>query len=389
MAEEDFYLPDISSVRRNLRQRGLWPVKIQEQKPPSIEFFDIRGRNWTIQLLRALRFQTATVSAGTAFLNIIEGENDPRRRLAFLPARTILKGGGSFADALKALKLFDAATLAIIMAGERAGDLKGVLMHAIEHVEEKGKQYKTFIAAVGWLGFDIFSIISSIWGAQFGFIPYLKETGVQNGTPEQVEKFNKSLELASLVNGGILWFTSLLAVFLFVLGYTFWKNRGKSDHWAGKMVMKLPLFGSYIRHSAMHDTCKLMGRLLHGKVPLTDALKIIIETTIEPSARGYWNECRNRILGGIDPGKALSRWPLEKSERDQIMTVQSVDQLSEVFDAIASERSNMAKSSQRKIVQAGIMAMMLLFGVVTLTMVGLLAIQNQGMLDNLQSMKGG
>ena len=71
-------------------------------------------------------------------MNIIEGEQDPRRRLAFLPTRTVLKGGGAFSDALKELKLMDAPTMAIITAGERAGDLKGVIQHAIEHVEQKG-----------------------------------------------------------------------------------------------------------------------------------------------------------------------------------------------------------------------------------------------------------
>ena len=102
--EEDFYLPDVASVRRNLRQRGLWPLQIIEQKPATFTFLDTRTSSWQMQLLRALRFQTATASAGTALLNIIESETDPQRRLIFLPARTVLKGGGSFAESLKALK---------------------------------------------------------------------------------------------------------------------------------------------------------------------------------------------------------------------------------------------------------------------------------------------
>ena len=80
--------------------KGFWPITIREQKPPLFEWMDVRSRVWQIQLLRALRFQSATASAGTALLNIIEGETDPRRRLAFLPTRTVLKGGGSFSEAL-------------------------------------------------------------------------------------------------------------------------------------------------------------------------------------------------------------------------------------------------------------------------------------------------
>ncbi len=186
--EDDFYLPDVHSVRRQLRGKGLYPINIHELKPPLFEWMDVRSRAWQLQLLRALRFQTATTSAGTALLNIIEGEQDSRRRLAFLPTRTVLKGGGSFSEALRELKLLDAATMAIITAGERAGDLKGVIQHAIEHVEQKGSQYKALTAALSWFSFDLITIIGSIWGTQFGFIPYLKAQGTKSTEPGAVEK---------------------------------------------------------------------------------------------------------------------------------------------------------------------------------------------------------
>ena len=217
--EDDFYLPDMHAVRRQLRNRGFWPITIREQKPPMFEWMDVRSRNWQIQLLRALRFQSATASAGTALLNIIEGEQDGRRRLAFLPTRTVLKGGGSFSDALRDLRLMDAATMAIITAGERAGDLKGVIQHAIEHTDEKGKQYKTVMAALSWLSFDILNIIGAIWGAQFGFIPYLKGQGTKATDPEALERFNQAIKIATWVNG-----TLLVLITGFIIGAVVWSR---------------------------------------------------------------------------------------------------------------------------------------------------------------------
>src|SRR5580704_17871669 len=202
--EDDFYLPDMRAVRRQLRNRGYWPISIREQKPPLFEWMDVRSRAWQIQLLRALRFQSHTASAGTALLNIIEGESDPKRRIAFLPTRTVLKGGGAFSDALRELRLLDAATTAIITAGERAGDLKGVIQHAIEHTEEKGKQAKVVITALSWLSFDITNIIGAIWGAQFGFIPYLKSQGMKSTDPAAIERFNSAIKIATWVNGTLL-----------------------------------------------------------------------------------------------------------------------------------------------------------------------------------------
>jgi type II secretory pathway component PulF len=385
--EDDFYLPDAHAVRRHLRGSGYYPISIYEQKPPLFEWADVRSRAWQTQLLRALRFQGATTSAGTALLNIIEGETDPKRRLAFLPTRTVLKGGGAFSEALRALRLLDSATMAIITAGERAGDLKGVIQHAIEHTEEKGKQTKVIMAALGWLSFDILNIVGAVWGAQFGFIPYLKSQGTKATDPEAIAKFESAIKIASWVNGTLLVLISALLVGGFVFASLYWANRHRPDHFTSRMMMHTPLISSYLRNMSMKESCKLMQRLLSGKVPLAEALDIIIEGVYEPSTRLYWSESKSRIMAGVDPSRALARWPLLKGERDQIMTIQSVDQLSEVYAAIAEERGLMSKSDQRRVAVAGIVTMMVLFGATVLTMIYLLVIQNQSFLDTLKSVR--
>ena len=386
--EEDFYLPDEHAVRRQLRAKGLWPIQIYEQKPPMFEWMDVRSREWQMQLLRAIRFQSATASAGTALLNIIEGEQDPRRRLAFLPTRTVLKGGGSFSEALRELKLMDAPTMAIITAGERAGDLKGVVQHAIEHVEQKGTQYKTIVAALSWLSFDIISVIGSIWGTQFGFIPYLQAQGTKSTDPEALAKFERGIRIVSVINGTLLVFTSIiiLAIIFFIVAY--WKNRHKQDHYTARLMMKIPLLSPYLRNSSLKDTCKLMTRLLRGKVPLAEALKIIIESSVEPAARAYWKTSEQKIMAGIEPARALAHWPLSKAECDQIVTIQSVDQLGEVFEAIAEERGLMAKANQRRILKSGLYFLVVLSGITIITTIYLLMLQNQSFLNTLNDMRG-
>jgi len=386
--EDDFYLPDIHSVRRTLRGKGLWPITIRELKPPTFEWMDVRSRDWQLQLLRALRFQTATASAGTALLNIIEGENDPRRRLAFLPTRTVLKGGGSFAEALRELKLMDAATMAIITAGERAGDLKGVIQHAIEHVEQKGTQYKAVMAALSWLSFDIVSIVGSLWGTQFGFIPYLRNQGTKSTDAEAIARFERGLNMVTWINGAFLVLTSAFILIVGFMVISYWLNRHKPNHITGRMMMKLPIFSSYLRNVSLQDTCRLMSRLLQGKVPLTEAVEIIKQSTVEPAAQTYWREGQGRIMAGVEPARALARWPLSKAERDQIVTVQSVEQLSEVYESIAAERTLMAKADQRKLVKLGIYLLMLLAGVTILTTIYLLMLQNQGFLNSLSELRG-
>jgi type II secretory pathway component PulF len=385
--EDDFYLPDDHAVRRHLRNNGFYPVEIHEQKASLFEWAETRSRGWQLQLLRALRFQGATASAGTALLNIIEGESDPKRRLAFLPTRTVLKGGGSFSEALRALRLFDAATMAIITAGERAGDLKGVIQHAIEHTEEKSKQTKVIVTALSWLSFDIVNIVGTVWGAQFGFIPYLKNQGTKATDPEAIAKFDRAIKIASGVNMTLLIVITLLIVGSILFAGIYWFNRHKADHFTSTWLMRMPVMSSYLRNASMKESCKLMQRLLKGKVPLAEAIDIIIESVHEPSCALYWKECKARVMAGVDPSHALARWPLLKGERDQIMTIQSIDQLAEVYAAIAEERGLMAKADQRRLAVSGIIIMMVLAGATILTMIYLLTVQNQSFLDSLKDLR--
>lgn len=94
-------------------------------------------------------------------------------------------------------------------------------------------------------------------------------------------------------------------------------------------------------------------------------------------------------MAGVDPSRALSRWPLSKPERDQIVTIQSVDQLAEVYTAIANERALMAKTDQRRIVMASMMSLMFFGGATVLITIYLLMLQNEGFLQSLNSMRGG
>ncbi len=387
--EDDFYLPSPGDVRHTLRAKGWWPIRINERKPPMFEWMDVRNAAWQLQLLRALRFQSATSSTGTALLNIIEAETDPRKRLAFLPTRSVLKGGGSFSEALKQLKLLDAATLAIIIAGERAGDLKGVIHQAIQHVEEKGKQMKVVMAALGWLSFDIISIVSTIFGAQFSFIPYLKDSATKNNTDkEALAEFESAIQAVSIVNFTLMILTVGGSLGLTLLAMIFWRNRHKPEHFASRMVAKVPLISTYMRDSNMHDSCMLMARLLRGGVPLDEAIRIIMDSSIEPTVRKYWKSCLDRLMAGVDSAKALARDPLTRAETDQVRSIQSIDQLAEVFEGIAEERKSASKIGQRKIMMAGLFIMMTLFGAVVLTMIWLLMIQNQGFMESLKNVQG-
>ena len=206
---------------------------------------------------------------------------------------------------------------------------------------------KAVMAAVSFLSFDIINVVGTIWTVQFVGIPKLKEMGTKSTDPAVIERFETAITRATWMNGALLVSVMGTLTFAIVFMGLYWFNRHRADHFTSKMMMKAPVISSYLRNSSMQDTCKLIRRLIEGKVPLADAIAIIIESTFEPATRLYWTESLARIMAGGEPKRALSRWPLTKGERDMIATIQSVDQLAEVYGSIAEEREMMAKADRR------------------------------------------
>ena len=220
-------------------------------------------------------------------------------------------------------------------------------------------------------------------------IPYLKGQGVKSTDPGALERFEHGIKIATWINGSLLVLIMATIIGVCVFVALLIANRHRPDHFTAKLLMKAPVFSSYIRNVSLQDTCKLMGRLLRGKVPLAEAIDIITQSTYVPSNRAYWLSCKDRIMAGVGPSRALARWPLLKAETDQIATIQSVDQLSEVYESIAEERGLMAKADQRRITMLGIIAMIFFAGATILTMIYLLMVQNQTFLDSMNSMRSG
>src|SRR5579859_3261566 len=338
VVDDDFYLSSEAEVRKRLVALGCFPISIKQRRKPLIEWWDVRSRKWQLQLLRALRFQSARISAGTALMRIIEDEPDGRRRLAFLPTRAVLLGGGSFAQALRELELFDSATLAIILAGEKAGDLKGVIAHAIEHIEEKAKQVRVIRSGLLWFVFDILSIVSTIFSIHFQFIPYLRRNMAENPDPVRAARLESAINLANVVNSGVMLVTLGVGIFAGWV-YLKYRFRGKSRSKLGqKLLLQIPFVTSYLRNAGLADSCGVFSRLVEAQVPVVDALALTAETCFEPMVLSYWRDAHASILGGLQPQKALARAPMRKTEQDQLLSYQTTEDLVGVMKSVAEER---------------------------------------------------
>jgi len=135
------------------------------------------------------------------------------------------------------------------------------------------------------------------------------------------------------------------------------------------------------------ETCSALPRLIRGAVPLDTAVGIAAQMAVDGGVRAYWRTVQTRIYAGVPPQKALAIPPMGKLERDQLTSFQTVDQLADAMDTIAEDRRFATQASQKRLVLAGIVFLVLTFTAVMMLGIWLVMLQNDGLLQSINGMR--
>lgn len=211
------YKPNTKEVRQEIIKEGYIPLKITKKKNNFLnaEFID---SEYKVQFLRALNFHVqAGSSPATALKVVIESEEDHKKRVKMKDSLKILDSGGSFSEALKMLNFFPNSVIAILESGEKSGNIKASLNSATQYMTDKRSGYVALMAAFTWISIDLFFAVSTVWYNQFGYIPQIKEQGIETENQELIERFNFALNLATDLNMALL-ISSLLISFSSLVG---------------------------------------------------------------------------------------------------------------------------------------------------------------------------
>lgn len=345
---ESFYLPTEDDVRAAVNKRGAYVVSIRPHERTPLERILARSSWWQVQLLRGIQFRSTATSPGVALWNIIEAETNPTRQNILAPAREALSQGLGVIDALKSLRIFDHGTVAILGAGERANKLSEAIPHAIHSITQKRKNTRAIAGTLSWLGFDVFTIVSSLYWGKDMVLEWFK--GNKPSNPEELEKFESTVGSLELT-WDILIFTAVaIAVFMVWCILSFIANRGKTDWPTARIVRRIPLISGYLKDLGFADSMMAAARMLRGSVPIDDALKQSSEATTVPEVSDYWEKASNELGRGVGLGVALDRAPLSRAERLEIASLSDLGQVATVMESIAEMRSHAAKTKHSLIV---------------------------------------
>ena len=345
---ETFYMPTISDVRNEIQRRGAYILWIREHNRSPLERLLARSTWWQIQLLRGIHFRSTNTSPGVAFWNLIESEDNPTRQNILAPAREALSQGLGVMDALKALRIFDHGTLAILAASERANKLVEGIPHAIESITQKKKNMRAVGGTLAWLGIDIFSITQAMFWGKDVVLGYFKDNAPTD--PAKLEEFNRVVGNLELLWNTLILTALLSGFFLIWAILSFWYNRGKSDFPTARVVRKIPLIGAYLRDLGFADSMSAAARMLRGTVPIAEAMRMASEATTVPEVSEYWLSCHTELQRGVPLGAALDRAPLTRSERMELASLSDLKQVATVLDSIAEMRTSSSRTKHTMIV---------------------------------------
>jgi len=345
---ESFYLPSIDDVRAAIVKKGGYALLIRPHARSPIERLLARSVWWQVQLLRGIQFRSTSTSPGVALWKIIQAETNPRRQNILAPAREALSRGLGVIDALKALNLFDHGTIAILAGSERANRLVEGIPHAIHSITQKKKNARAIMGTMGWLAFDVFSIVSSLWAGKDMVLGWFRDNPPTD--PEQLEKFDTVVGRLEFTWDSLIFVSVASGVFMAWCVFSFWVNRGKKDWPTARIVRKIPLIGGYMRDLSFADSMSAAARMLRGLVPINDTLEQSAQASGAPEVAKYWEESLAELSRGVSLGSALDREPLRKNERLELAALSDLGQVATVMESISEMRAQAAKTKHSLIV---------------------------------------
>ena len=345
---ETFYLPTVDDVRAAVIKKGGYVLSVQAHTRSPLERLLARSTWWQVQLLRGIQFRSTSSSPGVALWRIIEAEANPRRQNILAPAREALSRGLGVIDALKALNIFDHGTLAILSGSERANRLADGIPHAIHSITQKKKNSRAIMGTMGWLAFDVFSIVTSLAAGKDMVIGWFKDNPPTE--PEALAQFEMVVFRLGLTWDTLIWISYASGIFMAWCVISFWYNRGKRDWPTARVVRKIPLIGGYLRDLAFADSMSAAARMLHGIVPVNEMLEQSSQASASPDVAAYWDNAREDLQRGITLGAALDREPLTRSERLELASLSDLNQVATVMESISEMRAQASKTKHKLIV---------------------------------------
>src|SRR5688572_16090550 len=273
--EQTFTASDETSLRSELERQGYYLFSVR--RGLGLGDLGLRSRRVPTSLLLVFGQELAALlKAGLPLLQsldvMLERQRSPLFRASLEAVRERVKSGQSLSDAFKAEgELYPPVLAASLVAGERSGNLEGVLRRFVQYLRLNQALKKKAVAA------SIYPLV--LFTMMLGLIAILLIKVIPQ-FQGFYEGFNVKLPLATRALMGLAdavrqnLFFIVAAVALVVVSLSVWLRRPGSGIVVDRLLLRLPYLGGLMRMYATSQLARTLSTLLAGGLPLLTALEV-------------------------------------------------------------------------------------------------------------------
>jgi type IV pilus assembly protein PilC len=289
-------------VRAELRRQGINPLSVRKKSKP---LFGGAGKTIKPRDIAVFSRQIAVMMAAgvpmvQSFDIVAGGQTNVRMKDMLVDIKTNIEGGSSLAESLAKYPVqFDELYCNLVKAGESAGVLDTVLdtvatyKENIEAIKGKIKKAMFYPAMVLAVALIVSAILLIFVVPQF--------EAVFHNFGAQLPAFTQAIvDLSRFLTAH--WFIMLVWVAGTIFAIMFAYKRSRTfARFCARAVLKLPVVGQILHHSAIARFARTLGVSFAAGVPLVEALDSVSGATGSP----VYNDAVKRIREDVAIGHQL------------------------------------------------------------------------------------
>lgn len=325
-------------ARQKMADRGLYVYSVQPRNSLVSGIFGRKERKMGGNDFLILNQQFNTlIKAGLPILRALDllatRATAPKLRPVLTQIRDRVREGKSLSEAVDEAGVFSKVYSTAILAGEKSGNLSGVLDYYIAYQRVSTGVKKKIVASLVYPTLLIFVAVVIVTYLVTAVIPKFallyRDLGVPLPGPT---KFLVALtvDYRYYILGGVALFA------LVCLGIFFWSRSEEGGLAFDKIKFRVPVIGETLLKFQVAQFCRTLATLLTGGTPLVAALSTAAESLTSRLVRGTVNEATQSVREGESLHSALSaRHVMPDMALDMIEVGESSGALAPMLNSVA------------------------------------------------------
>jgi type IV pilus assembly protein PilC len=298
----------MAEARQKLADRGLYVYAVEQRNRLLSTMLQRRERaiGGSDFLILNQQFNTL-IKAGLPILRALDlladRASSPKLRPVISQIRDRVREGRSLSEAITEAGVFSKVYSTAILAGEKSGNLSGVLEYYIAYQKVSSGVRKKIIATLVYPALLLVmatTIVSYLVSAVIPkFATLYKDLNVPLPGPTR-------FLLALTVDYRYLFLSCVAAVALFVVSVFFWSRTEEGGMTFDRLKFRLPVIGNTLLKFQMAQFSRTLATLLAGGTPLVAGLQTASDAISSRLVRGAVNEATQMVREGESLHHALA-----------------------------------------------------------------------------------